>query len=247
MSGNKKSKDIDDHRYSLGDVVLAKIRGYPRWPGMIVDPEKVPSAVAKERPGSKKTIFYCVRFFPAGDYSWAVSKDLSLLQKHEIEAYINEPSKKNGDLLAGYKIAMNPSVWEEGLEEQRVALEEAEADEEVDQLEDGDDDDDDDEPKKLKSSKKRKRESEPRPKKKREPKKSSSAGAEGKEKKAAAKKKGGGKKNGIRSKETIESEDDGAEDAEGEDVPAESSKKSGSASKRAKKDKSGDDGDFGEH
>lgn len=175
------------------------------------------------------------------DSSWAVSKDLSLLQKHEIEAYINEPHKKSGDLLQGYKIAMNPREWEESLEEQQAAIEEAEANEEVDQLEDADEDEED-EPKKAKATKKRKRESETKPKKKKEPKKSTSAGAETKEKKAGAKK--GGKKNGIRSKETIESEDDGAEDAEGEDAPAESSKKSGPASKRAKKDKGGDDGDL---
>ena len=134
---------------------------------------------------------------------------------------------------------MNPREWEETLEEQQAAIEEAEANEEVDQLEDVDEDDED-EPKKAKPSKKRKRESEPKPKKKKEPKKSGSA--ESKEKKVGIKKKSG--KNGMRSKETIESEDDGAEDAEGEDAPAESSRKSGGASKRAKKDKSGDDGDF---
>lgn len=176
--------------------------------------------------------------------SWAVSKDLSLLQKHEIEAYINEPHKKSGDLLQGYKIAMNPREWEEKLEEQRAANEEAEANEEVDQLEDAEEEEEG-EPKKVKpNAKKRKREHEPKPKKKREPKKSASAGAESKEKKAGVKKKAG-KKNGVMSKETIESEDDGGEDAEGEDAPAESSKKSGPVSKRAKKDKGGDDGDLG--
>jgi hypothetical protein len=33
----------------------------------VVNPEKVPPIVAKERPAGKKTTFYCVRFFPAGD------------------------------------------------------------------------------------------------------------------------------------------------------------------------------------
>ncbi|KAF8513901.1 Tudor/PWWP/MBT [Hysterangium stoloniferum] len=240
MSSNKKSKDVGEHDYKVSDVVLAKIRGYPRWPGMVVDPESVPPAVARERPASKKTKFYCVRFFPAGDYSWAVSKDLSLLQKHEIEAYINEPHKKSGDLLSGYKIAMNPSEWEAKLEEKRAALEELEADEEVDQLDEADEDRGEDEPKKAKAGKKRKRESEVKPKKKKEPKKAAAAaaaGAEAKEKKtSSAKKKAPGKKNGIRSKETIESEDDG-EGEQGEDAPAESSKKAGPGSKRSKKDK----------
>ena len=35
MSGVKKSKEVGEHNYQIGDVVLAKIRGYPRWPGMV--------------------------------------------------------------------------------------------------------------------------------------------------------------------------------------------------------------------
>ena len=33
----------------------------------VVDPENVAKHVKKERPVSKKTTFYCVRFFPQGD------------------------------------------------------------------------------------------------------------------------------------------------------------------------------------
>ena len=78
----------------------------------VVEPDSAPPAVQKERPGGKKNAFYCVRFFPRGDLyvylvvftrrslfsstrsSWLVSKDISKLQKHEIEFYVNEPHKK---------------------------------------------------------------------------------------------------------------------------------------------------------
>ena len=40
-------------------------------------------------------------------------KDISKLQQHEIQAYIDEPYKKSGDLLQGYKIALDPKKWEE--------------------------------------------------------------------------------------------------------------------------------------
>ena len=69
--------------YSLGDVVLGKVRGYPSWPGrvrrrsphpnttdlpaQIVDPDSVPPSVTKERPPGKKATCYCVQFFPKGD------------------------------------------------------------------------------------------------------------------------------------------------------------------------------------
>jgi len=86
-----------------------------------VNPDNVPPAVAKERPAGKKTVFHCVRFFPAGDFAWLVSKDISRLKEHEIRAYINEPHKKNADLLTGYRIALDPGNWEKELESLEVA------------------------------------------------------------------------------------------------------------------------------
>ncbi|KAG8864527.1 hypothetical protein FRB96_005030 [Tulasnella sp. 330] len=138
MSSKKTSKaPATENKYNQGDVVLAKIRGYPPWPAMIVDPEKVSKTVKKEKPVSKKTTFYCVRFFPAGDHSWAVAKDLSRLLPHEIEAYINEPSKKNGDLKRGYEIALDPTAWEEEHDQKQADADaaEEEMEEGVDQLE----------------------------------------------------------------------------------------------------------------
>src|ERR1700722_9438370 len=86
MSKKGAKSHKDQPSYALRDVVLAKIRGYPPWPGMasvsyvaklfnmltnmtlqIIDPETVPENVLKERPVNKKTTWYCVRFFPAGD------------------------------------------------------------------------------------------------------------------------------------------------------------------------------------
>ncbi|KIJ50409.1 hypothetical protein M422DRAFT_27395 [Sphaerobolus stellatus SS14] len=243
MSTTKKGKDVSEHNYKINDIVLAKIRGYPAWPGQVVDPDKVPPAVQKERQSGKRIKFYCVRFFPAGDHSWVVAKDLSLLQKHEIEAYINEPHKKSGDLLQGYKIALNPSEWEAKMAQKLQEKAEEEADEDVDQLDDAEEgEEEDDEPKKK--SRKRKRESEVKPKKKESTK--SATGSEPKEKekeKKAPPKKRTAKKNGVRSKEQIESEDDGAEAADGEEA-ADSNKKGGPPAKKAKKDKGGEDGEL---
>ncbi|KIO30362.1 hypothetical protein M407DRAFT_242247 [Tulasnella calospora MUT 4182] len=139
MSTKKATKaQAAEATYSVKDIVLAKVKGYPPWPAMVVDPENVAKHVKKERPISKKTTFYCVRFFPAGDYSWAVAKDLSRLQQHEIEAYINEPSKKNSELKRGYEVALNPTPWIDEIERKEADAEAAAAEEEegVDQLED---------------------------------------------------------------------------------------------------------------
>ena len=87
----KGSKSDKETTYESRDIVLAKVRGYPPWPGMVrsssviflnhsltcslflsycpqvVDPQNVSKEVLRERPQNKKSSFYCVRFFPKGD------------------------------------------------------------------------------------------------------------------------------------------------------------------------------------
>ncbi|TFY79930.1 hypothetical protein EWM64_g4082 [Hericium alpestre] len=236
---NKKSKAGKDTKYEYRDVVLAKVRGYPPWPGMVIDPDTVPADVARERPQHKKSNFYCVRFFPRGEHAWLVSKDISKLQTHEIEAYINEPYKKSGELLTGYRIALDPSKWEEKMESERAEAAEEEANEEVDQLEnesidrEADADGDDEEEKKPK---KRKRDSEAaKPKAKGKAKKESAEPASKKKAPVSAK----GKKNGVKSKAMVESEDDGG-DAEGDEDAGPSKQTSPPPAKKAKREKDED-------
>ncbi|KAG2016634.1 hypothetical protein CC2G_009784 [Coprinopsis cinerea AmutBmut pab1-1] len=203
--------------YEVRDIVLGKVRGYAPWPGMVVDPETVPAAVSEDRPTNKKATFYCVRFFPAGDYAWLVEKDISKLQPHEIESYISEPHKKSADLLEGYRIALDPAKWLE--ERDALASEAAEAEEnaEVDQL-----NSDGEATASTTKSRKRKRESESasaKVKKTAKGKKDESASA----KKRSSSTASGRRKNGAKSKAMVESEDEGG-DAEGEDEDAGPSK-----------------------
>ncbi|EMD33848.1 hypothetical protein CERSUDRAFT_117909 [Gelatoporia subvermispora B] len=243
----KGAKTEPEQHYTVRDIVLAKVRGFPPWPGMVVDPDSVPENVLTERPHtakSKKGNWYCVRFFPAGDYAWIVPKDISKLQEHEIQAYINEPAKKSADLLQGYRIALDPTKWEAELESARVAALDAEADAEVDQLEDDDaeeDAEDDGEAKKAKP-KKRKRDSDaaatkPKPK----PKAKKEAGEPAAKKKPAATP-AKGKKNGAKSKAMVESEDEGGAEPEGEDAGP-SGRASPPPTKKAKRDKEDEEGD----
>ncbi|KAF9519197.1 hypothetical protein BS47DRAFT_1482179 [Hydnum rufescens UP504] len=213
-SSSKKSSNHPTS-YTIGETVLAKIKGYPPWPGQIVDPEAVPKAVTKDRPKSTKTQFYCVRFFPAGDHAWQVPKDLSKLLPHEIDAYINEPSKKNGELLSAYRIAKDPTEWESEQRQIRKENEEAEKNAPVDEL----DEDEEAETGEIKStSKKRKRDSDV-------------------DKKAKAKTPENPKKNGaISAPSIVESEDEGAADGDKkEDLER--------PVKRAKKGDDDDEGD----
>jgi hypothetical protein len=133
-----------------------------------------------------------------------VPKDISKLQTHEIEAYISEPYRRSGDLLTGYRVALDPKKWEE---ERAAALAEGVEDEpEIDEL---DSENEGSEDRKHTKSKKRKRDSDaglanktkgrPRAKK-------GSAEPAGKKKASNSK----SKKGGMRSKAMVESEDDDA-------------------------------------
>ncbi len=69
--------------------------------------------------------------------AWLAPKDISKLKSHEIDAYINEPTKKNGDLLAAYRVALKPEEWEAGRATMAVAEDEdaeADADADIDEL-----------------------------------------------------------------------------------------------------------------
>lgn len=159
-STEKKSKEAQlnrtSHKFQVNDVVLAKVRGFPAWPGIVMDDDNVPSAVLKERPIVKHRDLYTIRFFPAADYHWAFSKDLELLSKDKIDAFLAGPHRKKGDLRQAYEIARDPTSWNEDqniiVRNYEQSLQEAaeEEEENQDQLEE---DDEDEEP----SSKKRKR------------------------------------------------------------------------------------------
>lgn len=235
----KGSKSDKETTYDFRDIVLAKVRGYPPWPGMVVDPQTVSKEVLRERPQNKKSSFYCVRFFPKGDHAWLVSKDISRLKPHEIEAFINEPSKRSGELLDGYKVALDPAKWEEEQELKRAHAEEEEANAEVDQLDgetdglDADGDADADEA--PSRSRKRKRESETKPKVR------TKASAKKDKDADSVKRKAAGKRNGARSKALVESEDDGAAEADGDDDDDAGPSKRAASPPAAKKPKKDDD------
>ncbi|KAG6829570.1 hypothetical protein H0H92_004119 [Tricholoma furcatifolium] len=242
-TGKSAPKEVAS--YSERDIVLGKVRGFPPWPGMVVDPDSVPPAVQAERP-VKKTNFYCVRFFPTGDYAWLIAKDMSKLQQVEIQAYINEPFKRSGDLLQGYKIALDPTAWEA----ERAADIAALAAEPSDDAEEGEDVDelasDDGAAKKGAKSKKRKRESSVSAKTRKQPKeKEKKEQAKSKAKKAPAK----GRKS--KSNAMVESEDernggdeDAEEDAEGEEISSGRKAASPPPAKKAKKEEDAEDGEW---
>jgi hypothetical protein len=72
--------------------------------------------------------------------AWARPNECKPLPNEDIKAFIEEPHRKSGEMLEGYKIALDPSSWEAELAEAKRAHEEAM--EGVDELEDDEDGED---------------------------------------------------------------------------------------------------------
>ncbi|KAJ6453420.1 hypothetical protein C8R47DRAFT_1168192 [Mycena vitilis] len=226
MSAKRRSSSAKKvaETFETRDIVLAKVRGFPAWPGIVVDPDAVPKAVVKKRPATKKSTVYAIRFFAAGDYAWLGPKVLTRLATAQIEEYIKQDAggRKADDLMEGYKKARDHVAWhaakkrkskskakkkgEDGDEEDELVADGAAEEEPEEEAEEDEE--------KEKAGKKRKRVSSPAP-----------AKSKAKTPKVAKAKKGGKVK---KSKAAGESEDGAAEEAEeegGEEGEARASKK----------------------
>ncbi|GAA5911872.1 hypothetical protein JCM6882_005224 [Rhodosporidiobolus microsporus] len=134
----KQSKESSDpsRTYNPDDVVLAKIKGYPAWPAQVIEHDKAPPKVRREKPKAKNP--YLVQFFPAGDYAWQAAKDLTPLTPKEIDAWLTSGNKKKADLFEAYQVAQDPKEWNQRKADEQAEYEEllaqAGAEDDEDQL-----------------------------------------------------------------------------------------------------------------
>lgn len=136
-SGGKKAPSAHaDKTYNHGELVLARLKGYPAWPARIADPATVSAEVKKAKP-PRSTNVYAVEFFPAGDYAWLPNRELQPLTSKMITDFLSEGHRKaSGSMREGYEIAQDPKKWDSEQADLRQAREAAEVEE--DELEDED-------------------------------------------------------------------------------------------------------------
>ncbi|KAJ8097003.1 hypothetical protein POJ06DRAFT_283653 [Lipomyces tetrasporus] len=143
--------------YLPGAVVLAKLKGFPPWPAMILADAFLPPHILKLKPkastgtpGSARIkrkglsveeedaslpTSFPVRFFNDDNYMWASRSDLKPLSREQAQKYIDavssKPSKKDKSLVAAYKIVIDPPTLEEFAKGTSVHASEEEEEEDV--------------------------------------------------------------------------------------------------------------------
>ncbi|KAF5098191.1 hypothetical protein D0Z00_002139 [Geotrichum galactomycetum] len=131
---------------AVGTVVLAKVKGYSAWPGIILSDDMIPDDVLYLKPKSIKqrskpndkapldTTVYGVRFFVEISHVWSARENITVLTKEIINNYVNkQKGKRETKLLQAYKIALNPpslsSIAQEIAERRQLEEEEDEEEE----------------------------------------------------------------------------------------------------------------------
>ncbi|KAK6202529.1 transcription coactivator [Scheffersomyces amazonensis] len=139
VNGKPKTIEELESYFKPTTVVLAKVKGYPAWPAMVLDESILPAHIIAKRPKTgrvttngtsssptaspikkKKSVglptkLFPVRFFSDDTYIWINSNDIKLLTKDDISAHFtNSNSKRRKDNLLerAYELANDPPDME---------------------------------------------------------------------------------------------------------------------------------------
>ncbi|KAJ7269065.1 hypothetical protein C8J57DRAFT_1509278 [Mycena rebaudengoi] len=153
----------------------------------------------------------------AGGCAWLHPKEIKKLSEEDIQGYMNDAAKKQGDLMEGYKSALDPSAWEEEHAANPPAAKKRKS-KSKSKKRDGDDEEDEldaDDAAEEEAAEEEEPEDTGKKRKRAAPEKEKKTKAPAAAKNGAAAKKGG---KARKSKATVESEDDAAADGDaGED------------------------------
>ncbi|CUM48954.1 unnamed protein product [Debaryomyces tyrocola] len=113
----------NDNPYTPKSIVLAKVKGYPPWPAMILEETMLPENILSKKPKSvkqppkrklsKPISILPVRFFSDDTYIWIKSNEVKTLNHEMINLFLQNDKKRKDNLLqTAYELASDPPDME---------------------------------------------------------------------------------------------------------------------------------------
>lgn len=102
---SKGSLSVED--FVPGTSLIARVKGYPAWPAVVVDEQDLPERVRKAKPSKKVVI--PVLFYSDNSFLWISPQDGELLSKEQAEK--TSKAKVKRSLRDAYVIAANPPEY----------------------------------------------------------------------------------------------------------------------------------------
>ncbi|CUS22260.1 LAQU0S05e01332g1_1 [Lachancea quebecensis] len=132
------------HVYQPTDIVLAKVKGFPAWPALVVPEEIAPANVLEERPGRptveelddeqdpdnfisysdtlrfrknfKPHNSYLLKFLCDDSYIWLKPTDFKPLTPEQCDAWLSKSSKKSKKLIPAFELARRGTQGPDGID-----------------------------------------------------------------------------------------------------------------------------------
>ncbi|KAI8982397.1 hypothetical protein BDF20DRAFT_808901, partial [Mycotypha africana] len=84
--------------YSPGDIIFAKLKGFPWWPGRIENEKDLPEHIMKIRRKQAKSTTYTIFFFGSNDYQFFNPKDIRPFEPNTVKKDLEAQKYKTRDL-----------------------------------------------------------------------------------------------------------------------------------------------------
>lgn len=118
-----QTNQSNDNPYPPKSIVLAKVKGYPPWPAMILEESMLPENILQKKPKTvkqpakrklaKPITILPVRFFSDDTYIWIKSNELKTLNHDMINQFLgNDKRRKDNLLQTAYELANDPPDME---------------------------------------------------------------------------------------------------------------------------------------
>ncbi|KAG1035548.1 hypothetical protein G6F43_013208 [Rhizopus delemar] len=100
--------------YAAGDIVFAKLKGYPWWPARVENDKDIPTEVLRQKNKSKGSL-YTVLFYGTKDYGFFGPECIRPFDKETVKNELKAKKYKSKDLELAIRQALDPSLNEENL------------------------------------------------------------------------------------------------------------------------------------